>query len=191
MSFYSFSPGEIVLARLGADSGTILGKTRTVFLKGDEQSGHVDTEGYEGLWQKQIRVFNDTGGALVVGDCYHLTASGLPEENPKVLDFTDAGNDNYRMLVVAVEAIADQSYGWVAFAGYVDAHVEGTTDVAVGDYLFLDTNSGGGVTALITSGGTVETNSTVAIACEAQGTAGVATKAMVFLLGAPKICDQQ
>jgi hypothetical protein len=192
MSFLNYGPGEIHLGRLGVDSDTVLGAIRTVYNKGDEVVGHVATEGYDGTWRKEIKVFNDTGGALVVGDCYHLTvAGGLEAETPKVIAWTDAGNDNFRDLVVATEAIADQAYGWVCFAGTVDAHVEGTTDVAVGDFLMLDTNSAAGVTALITSGGAVETNSTVAVAQEAQATAGVATKAQVFLLGKSKICDTQ
>lgn len=192
MGFLNYGPGEIHLPRLGANSGTALGSIRTVYNKGDEVAGHVDTEGYDGTWRKEMLVFNDTGAALVVGNCYHLTAAGgLEAETPKVIAWTDANNDNFRDLVIATEAVADQAYGWVCFAGTVRAHVEGTTDVAVGDFLMLDTNGLGGLTALITSGGAVETNSTVAVAQEAQTVAGVATKAQVFLLGKSKICDQQ
>ena len=55
----------------------------------------------------------------------------------------------------------------------------------------LDTNAASGLTSLITSGGAVETDSTVAIACEAQTVASVTTAIRVILLGDPKICDTQ
>jgi hypothetical protein len=68
--------------------------------------------------------------------------------------------------------------------------VDGTADIAKDEYLFLDTDGAGGLTSLITSTGTVETNSTVAIATEAFTSATDAT-IRVYLLGLPKICDRQ
>jgi hypothetical protein len=189
MSFFGIGPDNSTLARLDTTSNQGLGKIRWVANKDADVSGHVDTESVDGSGHWEMFVY--AGNALVKYTAYHLTFDGDPTKNPKAISWTDANNDNTRFCCIAVEAVSSAGYGWVAVAGAVDAFVEGTTDVAVGDYLMIDTNSAAGLTALITSGGTVETNSTVAIAQEAQATAGVATTARVFLLGRSKICDQQ
>lgn len=190
MSFFGLGADNSTLQRLDGLANDAPGKIRWVQNKGTDQSGHTDTENVDGTGHWEIRAYNAKGSACTANECLHLTFDGDEETNPKVIAFTDANNDNFRRLVVATEATADATFGWFAFAGVFDVLVEGTTDVAKDDYLMLDTNSTGGVNSLVTSGGTVETNSTVAIACAAQAAnSKVATRC--YLLGQAKTCDQQ
>lgn len=189
MSFFGLGPDNSTLQRLDTLANDAPGKVRWVSNKGADQSGHVDTDNVDGTGKWQIKAYNASGLTVQYG-CYHLTFDGDEQTNPKVIDFTDAGNDNFRRLVVSPEAIPDATWDWFDFAGTTTCLVEGTTDVAKDDYLMLDTNSTGGVDSLVTSGGTVETNSTVAIACEAS-TANSKNATRVYLIGAAKICDTQ
>lgn len=190
MSFFAFGPPDHTLTRFDTLSEKRGGATRWVPNKGADQAGHVNTENVDGTGHWAIFAYNPTGTKAAFTP-YHLTLDGDEETNPKVIPWTDADNDNYRYLVVPQQAVAAGAWGWFALAGVCECFVEGTTDVAKDDYLMLDTNAASGLTSLITSGGTVETNSTVAIATEAQTDASVTTAIRVILLGTPKICDQQ
>jgi xanthine/uracil/vitamin C permease (AzgA family) len=189
MSFFGLGPSNDVLQRADTLSLDAPGKIRWVSNKGADQSGHVNTENIDGTGKWQIRAYN-IAGTLTQYAVYHLTFDGDEETNPKVLDWTNAGNNNRRRLVVAPEAYPDATWQWFDFAGTTIALVEGTTDVAKDDYLMLDTDAASGVDSLITSGGAVETDSTVAIACEAS-TAASKNATRVYLIGDAKICDTQ
>jgi hypothetical protein len=190
VSFFSMGPPSDGLPRYNSLADADAGKTRWVQNKDTDQVTVVNSENVDGTGHWEIRAYNPSG-ADVAYTTYHLTFDGDEETNPRVIPWTNAGNDNFRMLVVPQEAVAAGTWGWYAFAGICKCFVEGTTDVAKDDYLMLDTDSAAGLTSLITSGGTVETNSTVAVACEAQTVASVTTAIRVNLLGAPKICDTQ
>ena len=190
MSFFAFGPSGNDLPRYNTLAEANAGQTRWVANKLADQAGHVNTENIDGTGHWEIYAYN-ISGADVAFTPYHLTFDGDEETNPKVIPWTNAGNDNRRHLVVPQEAVTAGTWGWYAFAGVCKCFVEGTTDVAKDDYLMLDTDAASGLTSLITSGGTVETDSTVAIACEAQTVASVTTAIRVILLGDPKICDTQ
>lgn len=188
MSFFGLGADNSTLQRLDSLANDAGGKIRWVQNKGTDQSGHTDTDNVDGTGHWEIRAYagNDCDAYVP----YHLTFDGDEETNPKAISWTDAANDNYRRLVVPQEDVASGAWGWFAFAGTCKCMVDGTADIAQDDYLFLDTDGAGGVVALITSGGVVETNSTVAIACEAQ-TSATDTAIRVYLIGAAKICDTQ
>lgn len=190
MSFFGFGPNNTVLGRYQSLADSLPGAVRWVQNKGTDQSGHTNTENVDGTGHWEILVYNAVGTTLTQYAVYHLTFDGDEETNPKIIAWTNAGNNNLRRCVVATEASAAATFCWVAFAGYHNVLVEGTSDVAKDDYLMVDTDGASGVDSLITSGGAVETDSTVAIACAAQASnSKVAT--LCYLIGAPKICDTQ
>jgi hypothetical protein len=190
MSFFAFGPPSDGLPRFNTLGETDAGKTRWVQNKSADQDTVVNPENVDGTGHWEIRAYNATGSANVQYDCYHLTFDGDEETNPKVIAWTDADNNNNRYLVVPQEAVAAASWGWYAFGGHCRVNVDGTADIAKDEYLFLDTDGAGGLVSLITTTGTVETNSTVAIACEAF-TSATDDDIRVFMLGQPKICDRQ
>lgn len=129
-----------------------------------------------------VRVYNGTGGALTANRPYLLTFAGTSTsaENPRVTALAaQAGVQNH--VVIAHEAIADASWGWVCYQGYHDCGIEGTTDVAAGDYLLV---SAGVSTTGLVKDGTSRTQQSCAIACEAQATNSVVDK-RVYLFGGP------
>jgi hypothetical protein len=131
--------------------------------------------------QRQVRLFNDTGAACVKGGVYMVGFDATEEQNPKI-EVCAAVTVN-RQLVVAVEATADQTWGWFAYAAYVDALVDGdTTDISAGDYLKIV--AGTNPDAFIDDS-TSRTADSAAIAMEANTGTQALTK--VFLFGDP--CD--
>ncbi len=125
---------------------------------------------------RMVRLFNDTGGATIKNAVYMVGFDGDLTQNPKIETCAAVTVD--RQLVVATEAYADQTWGWYVFAGVYDVMVEGTTDVAVGDYLKLVAATD--ADALIKDG-TSRTADSVAIACAAQAAnSAVATKCFLF-----------
>jgi hypothetical protein len=128
--------------------------------------------------QVQMRLFNDAGEAAVVGGVYLIVPTGVEEENPKVIDVA-ADTVVAHRVAVAIEAVADQAWGWFAVGGYVDALVEGTTDVAVGD--FLKTTAATSATAFFKDA-TARSVKSFAVACTAQASA-TPTLTKVYLLG--------
>lgn len=132
--------------------------------------------------QLQVRLFNDTGSAMVVGQVYVTNFDGDEEKNPKVAVISALSAGDERWVVVATATTADQAWGWFVIKGYVDALVEGTTDVAVDDY--LKTTAATSTTGLIKDQavGSGRTTKTAAIACAAQtANSNVATK--IYLIG--------
>jgi len=83
----------------------------------------------------------------------------------------------YQEVGVVLEALTEAGYGWVRVAGICDALVDGTTDVAKGDYLeSLATIS------VVKDHSTVRSVNSVAVALEAQTEAGSGTLASVEVL---------
>lgn len=126
------------------------------------------------------RVYNGTGGALTANRPYMLTFSGASTTapNPRVTALAAAAGVPTQ-VVIAHEAIADASWGWVCFQGYHDCGIEGTTDVAAGDFLKID--AAVSTTGLIKDA-TSRSSASCAIACEAQASNSVVDK-RVFLIG--------
>lgn len=91
----------------------------------------------DGTLRHEVRLYNATGGALTSGGFYMVDYGGTTPTAPNPRVVTPATTAIMREFVVALSALADVSYGWFAYAGYVDALVEGTTDVTAGDYLKL------------------------------------------------------
>jgi hypothetical protein len=135
--------------------------------------------------QRQIRLFNDLGAAAVVGRPYVITFDGNEEQQPKASTPATAAADQY--VVVAVTAVPDQTWGWYACAGYVNAQVDGdATDVSVGDFLTV-TNA---IPTAFTDNTTARTTDSFAIACEANTGAAVAgTQHKILLFGDPADID--
>lgn len=80
-----------------------------------------------------ITAYNATGSTIAAGDVLVLTygyASGT-EVNASI----PATSSVYQQIVVAIEAIASTAIGRFQKSGYCEAYVEGTTDVAAGDFL--------------------------------------------------------
>lgn len=125
------------------------------------------------------KVYNGTGSALVANRPYMLTFAGssTSAENPRVTALAASGAP--QQCVIAHEAIPDASWGMVCYQGYHDCGIDGTTDVAAGDYLLI--NSGVSTTGLVKDG-TSRSTASVAIAMEAQAANSTVDK-RVYLTG--------
>lgn len=125
------------------------------------------------------KVYNGTGSALVANRPYLVTYAGssVTVENPRVTALAAVAGPY--QVVIAEEAIPNGEWGWVCFQGYHDCGVEGTTDVAAGDFLKV---AAGTSTSGLVKDGTSRTVESVAIACAAQASNAVVDK-RVFLLG--------
>lgn len=114
-----------------------------------------------------IRAFNNTGAALVAGRPYVITWLGDETKNPTVAVATASltGTVALWSVVVALHATADQTVDDFVLEGYCDCLVNGTTDVAISDFLRLvpATQS----TSLIKDAATMS-NQSCAIACAAS-----------------------
>jgi hypothetical protein len=128
----------------------------------------------DGTYQSQIRLYNGTGGAMVAGRVYVLSYDGDEETNPKC--GTPATLAIYQHVVVAINATASATWDWFAIQGYVDALVEGTTDVAKDDFLeVLNTETS------FKKDGAAKTVNSPAIACAAQAAdSSVLTRVYLF-----------
>lgn len=143
-----------------------------------EERHYLDSSGNRtGKVGHLVRLYNATGGVLVLNAVYMVNYSGNPATSPQVI--AAAASTPTRELVVAKEAVAIASWGWFCFSGWTDALVEGTTDVAIGD--FLKFASATSTTAFIKDGTTI-TASSHAIAGAAQ-TANSEVATLIELLG--------
>lgn len=126
-----------------------------------------------------VRLYN-AGSALTANRPYLVTFAGtaVTTENPRVTALADTG-DTPACVVVAMEAVGATSWGWFAFQGYVECGVEGTTDVAAGDFLLV---SAGVSTTGLVKDATTRSKRSCAIAMEAQASNAVVTT-RVYLLG--------
>jgi hypothetical protein len=126
---------------------------------------------------RECLVYNGTGGPLTKGAVYGVTMSGASQttQNPRLQTVAINGG-RHQTLVVALEATADATWARVCDWGYVEALVEGTTDVAADDALVAVP----GQTYLIKAGGSGVAQ--VAEALEAQ-TANSAVLTDIFFAG--------
>ena len=131
--------------------------------------------------QEWVRLFNDLGAAAVKGRPYMVFYDGDEEENPKAATPATTAADVHTYIVVAMEDVADQHFGWYCFKGYVDAFVDGdATDVAKDDYLKVANTA-----TAFTGDTTTRTAQSCGIACEAN--TGTAALKKIYLFGEP--CD--
>ena len=125
-----------------------------------------------------VRVYNGTGGTLTKYACYMINWTGVASTgNPQIIACTTSTPT--REIVVATEAALTTAWTWVIHAGVCDALVDGTTDVAVSDFLKL--TSGTSATAFIKDG-TSYTTSSHAIAMAAS-TLDSANQTKIYLIG--------
>ena len=125
--------------------------------------------------QYWIKVYNGTSGALTKGGVYMVVYDGDEETNPKLAAPATVAAD--AQVVVATAASADATWCWVVVSGYVDALVEGTTDVAKDDFLKA-TNA----QIYFVKDATTKSTDSAAIACAAQA-ANSAVLTKVYLIG--------
>lgn len=129
-------------------------------------------------------LYNGSGGAHARGTVHKVVYDGDEETNPKVVACTNTAN-LYQEVAVAYEAagggssIADATFGWYVVQGYVEAFVEGTTDVAKDD--FLQVAVGTDADAFI-GNTSARTTGSFGIACEAQA-ANSAVLTDIYLFG--------
>ena len=132
-----------------------------------------------GEGQEWVRLFNDSGAAAVKGQPYLLMHDGDEEENLKAITVASTAAGVPALIVVAMEAVADQAWGWYCWRGTLDAMVDGdATDVAVDDYLQV-ANAG----TAFTDNTTTRTAQSAAIAMEAN--TGAAALKKIYLFGMP------
>jgi hypothetical protein len=133
---------------------------------------------------KAVRLFNDRGSACVQGGVYMVGFDATVAQNPKV-ETCVAETSVSRQVVVAMDATADQAWGWFFYAGYCNALVDGdATDVAAGDYLKITAGTNADAFIGNTTSRTVDS---FAIAMEANTSTEALKK--VFMLGDPADVD--
>jgi hypothetical protein len=132
--------------------------------------------------QVLVRLYNSLAAAAstVKGGAYQVIYTGAGLNPGILLPAAVTANVN---IVIAPAIYLTATWGWYVWAGYVDALVEGATDVAIGDFLKVTAPNA----YLITDGATRTTDS-FAVACEAQASA-TPTLAKVFLFGAEADVD--
>lgn len=127
----------------------------------------------------EIKLYNGRGSATVAGGVYRVIFDGDEETNPAVATATAQTVDQW--YVVSIRAVADATWDWYAIEGYVDALVEGTTDVAKDDTLKVVVGTAANAFVQDTASGVISSD-TIAIACAAQAAnSSVLTK--VYLYG--------
>jgi hypothetical protein len=121
-----------------------------------------------------ISAWNGTGGALTPGKVYGVGYSGVAGSEVRIVAAATTTFDI--KTAVAFTAAADSAITWVQVAGTCEAYVEGTTDVAAGDFLeVLNTE------ADWKKDGASRTTVSGAVAIDAQAT-NSAVRITVFLI---------
>lgn len=149
---------------------------------GGELRGDTSDETGKGLVGARRRVGQNEDvycyipAAKAKGEFQVIQHDGDETFSPKVGDAATLAV--YQEVGVVLEAHAAAGYGWVRVEGIVEALVDGTTDVAKDDYLEVLNTA---ISAV--KDGTARSVNSVAIANEAQTTAGSTTLATVTLLG--------
>jgi hypothetical protein len=140
---------------------------------------YTDSNGVEtGELREEIFLYNNTGGATAMGQVGLIEYTGLSTTNPQLIILA-AKTAIYYHIAAAMEVVAAAAGVWCALMGPADILVEGTTDVAVGD--FLKAVAGTSTVALIKDG-TTKTEDSYAIAHAAQA-ANSAVLTKCYLLG--------
>jgi hypothetical protein len=79
------------------------------------------------------RLFNDTGSAIANRTPVYVSAIGMSASDTAGPRVVALGDDTLRhQLVVALEAVANQAWGWFAVQGLVDGMVRATSSVVTG-----------------------------------------------------------
>ena len=126
----------------------------------------------------QIRLYYPSGSALSIGSVVKIAYTGQSSGDPQCIACV-SGSAAYDRVVVAVNATASGNWDWFWIEGICNALVEGTTDVAVGDYLLVDISTAAGS---FSKDGAALTANSAAIAMAAQA-ANSSVLAKVRLLG--------
>lgn len=123
-----------------------------------------------------IEMINDSGGSVARGDVVMLDAA----KGRNYFDTSSGGDDN-QVIGMAAEAIADGARGKIQKYGPTKhLKVDGTTDIAVGDFISSFT------TAKIGQKGTIGSGNCIAIATEAYSTNDSNGVIDAFLLGSAR-----
>jgi len=88
-------------------------------------------------------LFNDTGGAAVLGKPYVIRLNAEGNQNPSIAAIAAAPTDTPEHIAVAISAVPDQTWGYFCTEGFVEALCDGTTDLTKGDYVAVDVSLGG------------------------------------------------
>ncbi len=139
---------------------------------------YTDSSGNQsGKFNTQVKLYNP-GSAIVKGTVLMVNYTGVPSTSPQVI--VTATNTPTREIVVAPAAIATLTWDWFVIGGWCDALIEGTTDVAIGDYLkIVQATSANG---FIKDSSTVYSTGTIAVAGVVQ-TSNAEVLGLVELLG--------
>ncbi len=123
-----------------------------------------------------IEMINDSGSAVARGDTAMLDAT----KGRNYFDTSSGGDDN-QVIGMAAEAIADGARGKIQIYGPTKyLKVNGTADIAVGDFISSYTAAG------IAQKGTIGSGNCFAIACEAYTTDDSSGVIDAFLLGSAR-----
>ena len=123
-----------------------------------------------------IEMINDSGGSVARGDTLMLDA----DKGRNYFD-TSSGGDDDQVIGMAAEAIADGARGKIQTYGQTKyLKVDGTDDIAVGDFISSFT------TSKIAQKGTIGSGNCFAIACEAYTTDDSLGVIDAFLLGSAR-----
>lgn len=133
----------------------------------------------------QQRLFYPTGSALSVGQTMKVAYTGAVTGCPNVITPV-SGTVAVDQIVVAVNATVSGTWDWFWTYGFCNALVNGTTDVAINDYLLMKigTSANG-----FTKDGSAITASTLAVA-KAASTADSDNLTLIFLMGWRAILTQ-
>ena len=123
-----------------------------------------------------IEMINDSGSDVARGDTVMIDAT----KGRNYFD-TSSGGDDDQVFGMAAEAIADGARGLIQTYGPTKyLKVDGTDDIAVGDFISSFTSVG------IAQKGTIGSGNCFAIACEAYTTDDSAGVIDAFLLGSAR-----
>lgn len=123
-----------------------------------------------------IEMMNGSGSAVTRGDLVCLDYA----EGEQYFTTDTSGNKN-TVIGMAYEAIADNAKGWIQFFGPTKyLKVDGTTDIAAGNFISTFTTAG------IGQKGTIGSGNCIAIACEAYTSNDSNGVIDAFLLGSAR-----
>lgn len=135
----------------------------------------------DGSYHVEMRVYNASGGALVKGQPYLLTPTGVQATNMTII--TPAALASVpRIVVFAVDTTANNTWCWVAIGGWIDANITGAQTIGN----FLKVAAGTSTTALVTDGSTQTTGSCGVVATTRASGTGVDR---CFIYGLPIVCN--
>jgi hypothetical protein len=142
----------------------------------------VPYQGTDGKWY--VRAI--THAALTEGYPYLIVPSYDSDGNQSAVTAAcTAVASVFRLTGWATNAAAISTEAILCVAGQFEAYVDGTTDVAAGDFLKL---APGSSAVNLVYEGTTETNSSLAVACEAR-TTNSAARITVNLIGGKHIVN--